>query len=163
MSSSSGSTSAASRGEVSLPSPRQQFRKVRTTAVLGLGLRHFTLSSNTQMAVMRQRLALSIHRHHGAELDVTHRYGFAGMFSNEIALPVGRVVPARLSLLAWNFMLTTCLRGARTARRYSTTYKRFVRCVTLANQTYNWANPALQRDAPQAGFARSLHAPELER
>lgn len=57
--------------------------------------------------------------------------------------------------LAWNFMLTTSLRGARAARRYSKTYKRFVRCVTLANRMYSWANPELQRDAPQAGLARS--------
>ena len=163
MSLSSGSTSVGSRGEASLPNPRQQFRKVRTTAVLGLGLWRFTLSSNTQMAVMRQCLALSIHRHHGAELDVTRRYGFAGMFSNEIALPVRHAVPAPLSPLAWNFMLTTSLRGARAARRCLKTYRRFVRCVTLANRTYSWANPALQRDAPQAGFARSLRAPELAR
>ena len=140
---SSGSTSVGSRGEVSLPGPRQQFRKARTTAVLGLGLLRFTLSPNTQMAVMRQCLALSIHRFHGVELDVTRRYGFAGMSSNEIALPARRAVPAQLSPLAWNFMLTTSLRGVRAARRCSKTYRRFVRCVILANRMYSWANPSV--------------------
>ena len=163
MSSSSGSTSAASRGEVSLRSLRQPFRRVRTTVVLAPGLRRFTLSLSMRMAVMRQRLSLSIHRHHAAEPAVIHRSGFAGMFSNEIGSLVRRVVPPRLLPLAWNFTLTIFLRGARAAKRYSKTYKPFVRCATLVNRTYSWANPALQRDAPQSGFAHLLRAPELAR